>query len=476
METPYVDRKLDVLFEHFDEWIYTGVMKGQIYSRVEDGPDTDEHTAEEYSQFVRGQEAAIDERIALIREECGSEAALADRLRRWRTRVRRTASPLMCIMRYFEKRLPNMEKYGWLCPSADDVIQDLQTVDLADADNVAAMRFVIAETDDWHWWKLDGMRRIADFLLRNGAAPNPRVGIRQESVLHRCVLSGNAQLCQLLLEYKADVNCTNQAGNTPLHLWAKRRNLTEESKAIGELLIEHRADVNSDNRAGDTPLHMCARAGDAQVCQLLLNSKAELLYPGSQSADTPLHTSTRYQNHAVTDVLLQAGACPYKPNFRNQYAIDVARLPVQRPPPESATEPTSPIVDGGSDEEEESDTDSCREPKRPDPNFAQHAALLWNRDKNVNLAAGLLPSRLGAGLSPPRLYDGTVFRMICEHIPWYIRPIVFLDPFIPAYFSRPYLAYDNDDFLAFRVLEDKSVEGKNMPQFSRVFAWVRTCL
>ena len=97
--------------------------------------------------------------------------------------------------------------------------------------------------------------RIAQFLLDKGADPSAKNN-ESLSPLHMVPLklslkeqiTGN--LAQTLIRGGADVNATDDGGNTPLHDaarfgWVK----------MIELLIEHKANTNAKNTEGHTPLH-----------------------------------------------------------------------------------------------------------------------------------------------------------------------------------------------------------------------------
>ena len=60
----------------------------------------------------------------------------------------------------------------------------------------------------------------------------------------------------LLLEAGADVNDSNQAGDTALHGAA-----AGGSASVIQLLADRGADLNSENQAGRTPLSLTTRGG-----------------------------------------------------------------------------------------------------------------------------------------------------------------------------------------------------------------------
>ena len=67
--------------------------------------------------------------------------------------------------------------------------------------------------------------------------------------LHAAVLVGAKQEIELLLDRKADVNATTDAGQTPLHLAA-----ATGQPRISRVLIEHGANPRSEDKHGKTPI------------------------------------------------------------------------------------------------------------------------------------------------------------------------------------------------------------------------------
>ncbi|KAM3073881.1 hypothetical protein ACMFMG_008499 [Clarireedia jacksonii] len=103
---------------------------------------------------------------------------------------------------------------------------------------------------------------IIEALCKHGAKSNIR-GRTREIPLHDlmyCVQRSrpiHILLVDLLLDYGADVNDTDQDGNTALHFAAKV--LTEIK--VTQYLVSRGASVTIANHEGETPLHVAARGG-----------------------------------------------------------------------------------------------------------------------------------------------------------------------------------------------------------------------
>ena len=82
--------------------------------------------------------------------------------------------------------------------------------------------------------------------------------------------SGRLDATQFLLEQGADVNTTNNLGETPLHQAAD-----SENYSMAKLLLSFNAKVNAQQNEGDSPLHHSAFRGDLDMVELLLEHKAD---------------------------------------------------------------------------------------------------------------------------------------------------------------------------------------------------------
>ena len=104
--------------------------------------------------------------------------------------------------------------------------------------------------------------------------------------LHIAVKEGYFDMCQMLLEHKADVHAHDSKGNTPLHLASD-----DDHLEIFRILLEYNAEVNSRNKDGSTPLLIASSNGNINLFRLLLAHNAHAFVHDNRG-NTPLHVAT----------------------------------------------------------------------------------------------------------------------------------------------------------------------------------------
>ena len=127
-----------------------------------------------------------------------------------------------------------------------------------------------------------------------------------KSYLFEAAKSGSPEEIEALLAKGADLNATDNGGNTPLHLAAS----SNSNSGVTKALLEAEADHNTINYFGETPLHLAAMYNsNPEVTKALLEAGAD-----SNAKDnydkTSLHSAARNNSPGVTKALLEAGADP----------------------------------------------------------------------------------------------------------------------------------------------------------------------
>ena len=117
----------------------------------------------------------------------------------------------------------------------------------------------------------NGSARFVELLLNAGAHANTPVGTG-ETPLMTCARTGNADAVRMLLVHGATVNAREPHQNQSAVMWAA----AEQHANIVQVLIEAKADLQAHTKSGFTALHFAARAGDMESVRLLLGAGVDV--------------------------------------------------------------------------------------------------------------------------------------------------------------------------------------------------------
>jgi ankyrin repeat protein len=121
-------------------------------------------------------------------------------------------------------------------------------------------------------------------------------------VIHEYATTGNIPgLTQDLATYPGDVNLTDDAGRTPLHLAATHCHVD-----AARLLIEKGAKIDAKAVGGTTPLDLAAQAGCADMVNLLIAKGAKVNLRDDQGR-TPLDRAKQWHRDDVVKILRAHG-------------------------------------------------------------------------------------------------------------------------------------------------------------------------
>lgn len=116
--------------------------------------------------------------------------------------------------------------------------------------------------------------------------------------LHRAASRGNRELCEHLLELRAEPGWKDSHGATPLHLVASKGR-----SAIADLLLRNNpSGVNSADFSGRTPCHMAVLKGHAQVVRHLVDARANIMAQAI-NGQTPMDLAERGQFTEILEFL-----------------------------------------------------------------------------------------------------------------------------------------------------------------------------
>ncbi|KAN0141757.1 hypothetical protein V8E53_000219 [Lactarius tabidus] len=156
--------------------------------------------------------------------------------------------------------------------------------------------------------KIENSRQNSDTDMSSDESFDSDLGMIYEkesdfTPLHIAVSKGYLDICQMLLEHKADVRALDNSGNTPLHLAASKDHLE-----VARILLKYNAEVNSRNEDGSTPLLLIASSnGNIDMFRLLLTHSADAFVHDNEG-NTPLHLAAIGGHLKVARMLLERKA------------------------------------------------------------------------------------------------------------------------------------------------------------------------
>ena len=156
---------------------------------------------------------------------------------------------------------------------------------------------------------------------------NRKKGDLGETLLHYYAHTDNEpndkDVCDLLLQSGAEINCTDNFERTPLH-----RAVVACKFDIARLLLHHGAYVNAQDANKNTPLHIASTV-NLQLCELLLKLGAD---PNIKNSfhEIPVLRAVQGVNNAlphckqIVKLLLKNGGNVVLRDLNKQNAIEVA--------------------------------------------------------------------------------------------------------------------------------------------------------
>ena len=187
---------------------------------------------------------------------------------------------------------------------------------------------------DWAllWATRFGHADVVELLLANKAEVDAKDAAGRTS-LHKAASKGHKDVAKLLLAYKADVNAKSSGDKwTALHYAVNCA-----QRGVAELLLDNKADVNAKDDRGWTPLYVArfyctntkemaellrqhggsdffgdlkiaAKSGDLKTVKVLLQEHPELVFCKEVYSDTTLHLAATEGYTEVAKLLIAAKA------------------------------------------------------------------------------------------------------------------------------------------------------------------------
>lgn len=153
------------------------------------------------------------------------------------------------------------------------------------------------DLDGWTPLYYTTNKEIAEMLIKNRANVNTE-GLWKHTPLHEAAENGMTEVAEVLIRNRANVNARNINGKTPLHGAVKWGNID-----IVKLLIENRADVNARDKNGSTPLHWAAEIfGNIDIVKMLIDAGADV-NAQDKIGRTPLHLTDKKDSEIVNLII-----------------------------------------------------------------------------------------------------------------------------------------------------------------------------
>lgn len=147
----------------------------------------------------------------------------------------------------------------------------------------------------------NGQVETIKLLLAAGADPNLSMNDGR-SPLHYAAVKCHIKVFVQLIEKGARIDGQSVRGSTPLHLASMR------CPDVTRLLLEYGADPNVENVAGDTPLTLAVECFNAKNIKLLVDAGAIVDHKSSMDGGTALHLASTSISLSCVIALLEAGA------------------------------------------------------------------------------------------------------------------------------------------------------------------------
>lgn len=127
------------------------------------------------------------------------------------------------------------------------------------------------------------------------------------------------QFIESLLQRGADVNSTDQYGQTLMHEAARAWH-----KDVVKFLLHHGAAINQEDMYGRTPLHVACAVNYGDMVAYLLKRGADMHLVTYEERQTPIHYAAKFDSIEALQVVIAAGADIEVQDYKNRTPLQLA--------------------------------------------------------------------------------------------------------------------------------------------------------
>jgi uncharacterized protein len=160
---------------------------------------------------------------------------------------------------------------------------------------------------------------------------------------HHAAIRGSYRITEALIDYGADINVTNEAGQSPLDIALSYTDSDDHAETARLLIISYSVmparqefyyayqavankDVNIRFEGGSTPLHRAAEFRHRAIMRMLIDNYAYLEARDEQE-DTPLHIAIAHDYTGLVRILVDSGADVDARDARNNSPLHLSIAP-----------------------------------------------------------------------------------------------------------------------------------------------------
>jgi ankyrin repeat protein len=153
--------------------------------------------------------------------------------------------------------------------------------------------------------RIGNVRECTRLLLGMGMGEVDTRNFDRHTALHIAAVNGKPEVCRILIEAGAELNCTVGRGSTPLHLAASAGHI----EACHVLILACTAtEVDTQDDFQNTALHRAAKKGHIDVCCMLIDDGGAEIEARAHQDFVPLHCAVLNGHTELCRVLVKYGA------------------------------------------------------------------------------------------------------------------------------------------------------------------------